>query len=142
LAEARWYVDADTLGLAHVLVQVRRDVTFPGDDGLRSKPLWNLPPCVIERTDTDDDVWIPTVTRQDLAIITRDKKIESRTAEKDAVVAARARMFAITSDENLDNWGLLEIAATQWRAMERAAQEPGPYIYSMTRTSLRKIDLW
>jgi hypothetical protein len=142
LARARWYVDADTLGLARLLIQVRRDVTFPGDDGLRTDPRWNLPPCVIEHPDTDDDVWIPRVTRERLAIITRDKHIELKTAEKDAVVAARGRMFAITSDEKLNNWGLVEIVATQWREMERASEEPGPFIYSMTRTTHRKIDLW
>lgn len=29
----RYYVDADTLGLAHVLAQIRPDVTSPGDPG-------------------------------------------------------------------------------------------------------------
>jgi hypothetical protein len=56
-------------------------------------------------------------------------------------VAAGARMFAITSNEQLDNWGLLEVVATQWRAMERAAEEPGPYIYAVTRTTFAKIDI-
>lgn len=32
-AEIRFYLDADVLGLARVLVQVRSDVTFPGDPG-------------------------------------------------------------------------------------------------------------
>jgi hypothetical protein len=57
------------------------------------------------------------------------------------VVASNARMFAITSAEQLDKWGLLEVVVYQWRAMEQAATEPGPYIYTVTRTSLRKIDL-
>jgi hypothetical protein len=137
----RWYVDADTLGLAKVLVQVRKDVTYPGDEGKRHRKHWEIDPCVISDTATEDQVWIPLLTRAGLAIITRDRHIQERTGEKDAVVAARGRMFAITSNEQLDNWGLLEVVATQWRAMERAAAEPGPYIYSMTRTSLAKIDL-
>jgi hypothetical protein len=81
------------------------------------------------------------VARADLAIITRDRRIQDRLSEKDAVVAYNARMFAITSQEQLDNWGLLEVVVSQWRAMERAADEPGPYIYSVTRTSLSKIAL-
>jgi hypothetical protein len=32
-AEVHFYLDADVLGLAHILVQVRPDVTFPGDPG-------------------------------------------------------------------------------------------------------------
>ncbi len=76
-----------------------------------------------------------------MAIITRDKHIATRTAEKDQVLAAGARMFAITSRENLDLWGLVEVVVTQWRKIEEAAREPGPYIYSVTRTTMDKIDL-
>jgi hypothetical protein len=50
-------------------------------------------------------------------------------------------MFAITTKEPLDKWGQLEVVVSQWRAMERAAEEPGPFIYSLTRTGLSKIDL-
>jgi hypothetical protein len=32
-AEIRFYVDADLLGLAKILVAVRADVTYPGDPG-------------------------------------------------------------------------------------------------------------
>lgn len=32
-AIVRSYVDADVLGLAKILVQIRGDVTFPGDPG-------------------------------------------------------------------------------------------------------------
>jgi hypothetical protein len=32
-AEIRFYVDADILGLAHVLASIRADVTYPGDLG-------------------------------------------------------------------------------------------------------------
>lgn len=137
-----WYVDADTLGLAHVLVRARRDVTFPGDDGKRHSKRWEIDPCVIQETATDDEVWIPAVTRQGLAIITRDKHIQTRTAEKDQVLKAGARMFAVTSEEKLDTWGLIEVVVPQWRKMEEATEQPGPYIYSVTRTSMRKIDLF
>jgi hypothetical protein len=142
VARARWYIDADTLGLARILVQVRPDVTFPGDDGVRRRKVWNLNPCLITATGTDDDIWIPKVTKAGLAIITRDRHIQERTAEKDAVIAAGARMFAITTYEQLDNWGLLEVVVSQWREMEEAAEEPGPYIYSLTRTGMTKIDLY
>ena len=32
-ATIRFYVDADTLGLAHILTKLRYDVTCPGDPG-------------------------------------------------------------------------------------------------------------
>ena len=32
-ARVRYYIDADLLGLAKILVQIRTDVTYPGDPG-------------------------------------------------------------------------------------------------------------
>ncbi|HEY5990459.1 MAG TPA: hypothetical protein VIV12_29330 [Streptosporangiaceae bacterium] len=137
----KWYVDADTLGLAHVLIRARRDVTFPGDDGARHKNSWRLPPCVISDPATPDDEWIPAVTQEGMAIISRDKHIASRTAEKAAVLTARARMFAITSPGNLHTWDLLGVVVARWGDIETAAEEPGPYIYAVTIGGIHKIDL-
>ena len=80
--QPRWYVDADTLGLAHVLIRARPDVTYCGDQGERRKQEWTIDPCVIQQTETTDEVWIPTVTKAGLAIITRDKHIETRMTPK------------------------------------------------------------
>jgi hypothetical protein len=125
-----------------VLVRARPDVTYCGDPGTRHKPSWTVGPCVIQDTETDDEIWIPAVTKAGLAIITRDKLIEARTHEKDQVLKAGARMFAIASEGNLDIWGLLEVVVTRWREMEQAAEEPGPYIYQVTRTGrLTKVQL-
>ena len=129
MLQPRWYVDADTLGLAHVLARARNDVTYCGDSGVRRRARESLPPCVVQDTATPDEEWIPTVTRAGLAIITRDRHIEARTNEKNIVLASGARMFAIVSEQQLDNWGMLEVVVPRWRDMERAAREPGPYIY-------------
>jgi hypothetical protein len=136
----RWYFDADTIGVGKLLQDARRDVTWPGDDGIRRRPHNYQIPCPVKETDTKDPVWIPIVASAGMTIITRDKKIQTRTAEINAIKDASARMFAITSDEVLDRWGLLEVVVSQWRAMERVVDEtPGPFIYSLTRTALRRL---
>jgi len=89
----------------------------------------------------DDDLWIPRVTAEGMAIISRDMNIADRRSERDAVIASGARMFAITARGKLHNWDLLEIVVVQWRRMEQAAKEDGPYIYALTRTTMDKIDL-
>lgn len=137
----RCYVDADTLGLAHVLIRARPDVTFPGGDGIRHRTAWHMPPCVISDPATRDDLRIPAVASAGLAIITRDKHIATRTAEKAEVLAAAARMFAITTPGNLRTWDLLAVVIAQWERLETATQEPGPCIYSVTRSTMSKIDL-
>ena len=87
MRRARWYVDADTLGLGRILAVARADVTYCGDDGRRPKGL-DLPASPIQKTDTDDDVWIPIVTQAGMCIITRDKKLLTRSAELDAMPIA------------------------------------------------------
>jgi hypothetical protein len=100
-----------------------------------------MPPCIISDPATPDNEWIPAVTQAGLAIITRDNHIASRSAEIHEVIHAGARMFAITSSEQLQTWDLLSIVVAQWPRLELAAQENGPFIYSVTRTMMNKLDL-
>jgi hypothetical protein len=46
-AAIRFCVDADVLGLAKILVQIRPDVTYPGDPGGTVKGHRLRPPCPI-----------------------------------------------------------------------------------------------
>lgn len=136
----RFYVDADTLGLAHLLVAVRTDVTYPGFQG-KTVGGRDMPACPITDTETDDDVWIPVVAQAGWTIITRDQAIQRRTAEKIAVAASKAKMFAITAPGQLRNWDMLRITLRHWDAIEASIGENGPYIYKMTLTTLEQIEL-
>ncbi len=71
-----------------------------------------------------------------MTIISRDKHIASRLAERAAVRASGARMFAITTPgAPLTAWELVEVVVTRWRDMEaKVATETGPFIYTMTRS--------
>jgi len=50
-------------------------------------------------------------------IVTRDSKIMDRVGEINAVIASRARMFVITSHNQLDLWDEVRIVAAQWSTM-------------------------
>jgi len=139
-ATVRFYLDADVLGLAKVLVTLRPDVTYPGDPGgvvhRRERPA-----CVITDRGTPDTVWIPEVARLGWLIVTRDRRIAERTAEIAAVRRNDACMIALSSAEAQTTWAQLEIFMSQWRAIERLIDEPGPFIYSATRTTLRRMNI-
>lgn len=134
----RFYVDADCLGLAKVLVTVRSDVTYPGDAGgvLKGRA---RPACPITEPHTKDEVWVPRVAAEGWGIITRDRAIQRRPAELAAVRANGAKVFAITTDEKLSVWHWLEIVAINWRRMEFLLDDDGPYIYAITRTGTRRM---
>jgi hypothetical protein len=139
-AVVRFYVDADVLGLAKVLVQVRNDVTFPGDPGgtlhRRTRPA-----CPVGDTATKDPVWIPEVTERGWLIVTRDRNIAANRAEVAAVRASGARMVALSGREAIGTWNQLEVLMRQWRSIEALQDQVGPFIYLATRTTLRPLDL-
>ena len=97
------------------------------------------PACPITSTDVPDLEWIPAVALAGWAVITRDKAIERRPAERDAVFSHRARVFAIASREQLNRWAQLEILMALWRDIERLSAEPGPFIYALTYTTTRRV---
>jgi hypothetical protein len=139
-ATVRFYIDADILGLAKVLVQVRADVTYPGDPGgLLHKRL--RPPCPIVSPAVVDPVWIPDVTARGWLIITRDSDIISNRAEIAAVRESGARLVALAGREAIGTWAQLEVLMTQWRRIEALLDDRGPFIYSATRTTLRPVAL-
>lgn len=140
-AIVRYYVDADVLGLAKILVQVRGDVTYPGDPGGPVKGGRVRAPCTITQVDTDDEIWIPETARQGWLVITRDRHIQDHRAEIEAVRSSGARMVNLAGEEAIGTFAQLEVLMSQWRRVTSLLDEQGPFIYSLTRTKLRRIEL-
>jgi hypothetical protein len=135
-AAVRFYIDADVLGLAKVLARLRADVTYPGDPGAEIHKRQRAA-CSIGSTDVDDEIWIPETARQGWLIITRDRAIQDNRAEIAAVRDHGARMVTLASAEARTVWLQLEIVMCQWRRIDGLLEQPGPFIYSASRTGLR-----
>ncbi|WP_375426145.1 hypothetical protein [uncultured Friedmanniella sp.] len=137
----RFYLDADVLGLAKLVSQERADFTYPGDPGARIKKRLR-PPCIVTTPATKDPVWIPAVAAQGWLIITRDKEIQGNRAEIDAVRDNAAKMVNLASQDAKNTWAQLEVLMTRWREIEALVDQPGPFIYVVSRTGrLRPVDL-
>ena len=139
-ADVRFYVDADILGLAKLLVQVRNDVTYPGDPGgvLHKR---TRPACLITDPRTLDPVWIPQVAAKGLLIVTRDRNIQNNRAEIAAVREHDARMVTLHGPEAKGTWQQLELFMSRWRDIEGCLSQAGPFIYTVTRTTFRSVEL-
>ena len=81
---ARFFVDENDLALGRSLAHARKDVLHPGHVRLPDVPLG-----------TPDAQWLPIVGELGLVVITRDKKIRSRPAEAELVIAAGIRGFVL-----------------------------------------------
>lgn len=138
-ALVRLYLDADILGLAKLLVRVRNDITYPGDPGgvVHKR---RRPPCPITPATLDRD-WIPEVASRGWLIVTRDRNIQDHPAEIGAVRDHSARMITLHGPEARGTWEQLEIFMSRWRDIERCLDQPGPFVYSITRTTFRPVDI-
>jgi hypothetical protein len=137
----RFYVDADILSVAKLLVQVRADVTFPGDPGAaRGIDGFPRPACPFNPGEKDD-VWIPAVATQGWVVITRDRHIRSRPAERKAVKDSAARIITLDARRKLNTWDAPEIVVTQWRKIEELTELPGPWVYTASRSGCRRETL-
>jgi hypothetical protein len=139
-AEVRYYFDADVLGLAHTIVKVRSDVTFPGDPG-GTVHRRTRPPCPITDTSTEDAVWIPAVTAEGWIIVTRDRHIREHRAEIEAVRNSGARLVVFSGAEAGSTWEQLEILMRQWRKIEGLLGRTGPFIAMATLTTLNDLPI-
>jgi hypothetical protein len=139
-AAVRFYFDADLLGLAKVVAALRVDCTYPGDPGAvvhrRRRPA-----CPITSPAAKDRVWIPEVTRRGWLILTRDSRVRDHPAEIAAVEESGARLVTLAAKEAGSVWAQLELLMCQWRAIEGAFEEPGPFILRATRTALTAVPL-
>ena len=54
---------------------------------------------------------------------------------------AGARMVTLAGAEARGTWEQLEIVMSRWRDIAALVDTPGPFIYSATRTRLRRISL-
>lgn len=133
----RFYLDADLLGVAKILVQVRADVTYPGDPGGPAPDGSVRPRCLVQPGEKDVD-WIGRVTQNGWVIISRDRHIRHRPAERAALGEAGARVLCLDPRHSLNKWQQLELIVTQWRRFEEIADCPGPWLYTVTRTTLRR----
>jgi hypothetical protein len=138
-ANVRLYFDADVLGLARLVASVRSDATFPGDPGATIKRRARAA-CPIA-PDAKDSAWIADVAARGWLIVTRDSRIQQHRAEVQAVRDSGARMVALAGSDARGTWDQLEVLMRQWRGIERLIEQPGPFIYTATVTTLKPISL-
>ena len=133
LATVRYYFDADILGLGKLVARLRSDATFPGDPGYVIHKC-QRPPCVVTKPETADIEWIPIVASDGMVIITRDAAIQHSRSEIEIVVKYKAKMLTLSGKDAKTVWSQLEVVMCQWRWIERVRDQPGPFIYRVTRT--------
>ncbi len=139
-ATIRFYIDQDVRGLGILLGSIRPDVTYPGDlGGVVQKR--ERPPCRLHEGALDEE-WLPVVGDTGWLVISRDKAIQESLSELTAVREHNVKMVCLTGESSTNKWSQLEATMTYWHRIEELADEPGPFVYKMSRPSgLRPVDV-
>ena len=132
---ARYFVDENMIAIGRALAAVRDDVVYPDHPHLPE----------IHRAARDVD-WLPIVgaSGRNLVVITRDKKIRTKSAEALALRDHQVRIIFLTGSKDQTRWGKLELLVRSWDRMERAIVKAGagPWALSLTTSGVRDLPLW
>ena len=125
----RFFLAENSLGVGRIIASARADVIYAGH-----------PRSPINVGDLDAD-WLPTASELDLAVIPRDKHIRFRPAERAALAEHALRVLALTGAGNMNVWDQLTLLVRAWEKIEeKVDQEPGPWMYSVTKAGLRALN--
>ena len=129
---ARFFVDENDLALGKALAARHGDVVFPGHPYLLEVPRGTL-----------DDEWLRVVGERRLVVITRDRRIRYRPAERSAWVLHCVRGFVLTGARSQTTSDSLTLLERHWRQIDVLVETEtdGPWMYALTKERLRRIDL-
>lgn len=129
---ARFFVDENDLALGKALAGERDGIVYPGHADIPEVPRGCL-----------DDDWLPVVGQRGLVVITRDRRIRYRTAERRAWVAHEVRGFVLTGKRSQTTSESKAILDRHWAKIEAliAAEPTGPWMQALTMSGLRTISL-
>jgi hypothetical protein len=89
---------------------------------------------------TADPDWIRLTADMGWIGFHKDAAIRRNEPERRAVIAARARLFCVPQ-ANITAAAVAERYVTNLRAIARACEQPGPFIYGVYRDSIRRLPL-
>ena len=88
--------------------------------------------------DTKDPAWLAEAGTREWVVITRDKKIRTRPAERRAIVKKNVGAFIIAQRQPLARWDVLKIVVGNLDEIGRLfAETPRPFIFTITSVGIR-----
>ena len=90
--------------------------------------------------DVSDVEWLTRAGHEGWPVLMKDERIRYRPAERDAVLAAGVQAFCLVKG-NLRAAAMAELFIDAIAEIADACLTPGPFLYSVSRVGLRRVDL-
>lgn len=88
----------------------------------------------------EDVDWLARAGQEGWAVLMKDERIRYRPAERVAVITHNVRAFCLISG-NLRAATMAHQYLTVVHDIAEVCQEPGPFLYAVSSTGLRRVDL-
>ena len=85
-----------------------------------------------------DEEWLRDAGTNGWVVLMKDARIRRRPAELEALISHQVRAFCLTN-ANLRGRDQAERHVTNLEPIARIAQSPGPYIYGVYATSIKRL---
>lgn len=85
-----------------------------------------------------DEVWLRDAGENDWVVLTKDDAIRRRPAERDALMEAAVRAFCLTTARLRGSEQVERFVLNRHRILQQA-REPGPYIYGVYESGLKRL---
>jgi hypothetical protein len=85
-----------------------------------------------------DEVWLRDAGEKGWVVLTKDDAIRRRPAERDAMIAAAARVFCLTTARLRGTEQTERFVANRHRIL-RQSRKAGPYIYGVYDKGLKRL---
>lgn len=85
-----------------------------------------------------DETWLADAGKNNWVVLTKDDAIRRRPAERDALIEAKVRVFCLTNRSLRGAEQAARFLTNRDRIL-RIAHTPGPYIYGVYATGLRRL---
>lgn len=87
-----------------------------------------------------DEEWLAEAGQQNWVVLTKDKRIKTRTAEIDMIIEHQVRCFCINRGD-LKGDEMARYFIYNMDAIIRACKNSGPFVYSVSIGGIRKISI-
>lgn len=89
-----------------------------------------------------DPVWLAHCGREGWLVISRDKRLRARPAERRAIIEWSVGAFVLTVREHLSRWQILQLVVVHLDEMERVfSAQPRPFLYTISKAGLARYDV-
>lgn len=143
-----WYFDETTIGVGLALSRLQPGLTWPGDDGKRSKAHLEVSPLPVKRGMQDEE-WLPILGAASIPIITQDYSMtleRRRPAEFQLINDYACHVFAIKMRGKQTAWDIFRAIVIAWDRMQQLSTSVGPTTpgaWWLNRAGdIRKADGW